>query len=104
MLWLIVSNAFWRSVKIIPASTTSSKSCKTLSFKKKVMYLVSGLFFNQVDYMTLCDISSRPQKLFVLSRMILSKTLDDRGSSDNSKEYNGSVLETFLTRGFSFSI
>ena len=54
--------------------------------------------------MTLCNISSRPQKLFVLSRMILSKTLDDRGSSDNSKEYNGSVLETFLTRGFNFSI
>ena len=35
MSWLIVSNAFWRSIRIIPVTKPSSKPFKILSFKKE---------------------------------------------------------------------
>ena len=44
MSWLIVSNAFWRSIKIIPVTKPSSKPFKILSFKKERHVSVEWFF------------------------------------------------------------
>ena len=41
MSWLIVSNAFWRSIKIIPVSNPSSKPFKILSFIKMTVSVLN---------------------------------------------------------------
>ena len=44
MSWLIVSNAFWRSIKIIPVTKPSSKPFKILSFEKERHVSVEWFF------------------------------------------------------------
>ena len=47
--WLTVSNAFWRSIKIIPVTATSSKPFKILAFKKERHISIEWRFLKRID-------------------------------------------------------
>ena len=77
MSWLLLSNGFWRSIKVIPVSKHHQNLLK-LSFKKEKHESVATFFLKPDSYSY--KVLLKLKNSFVLARAALSKTLDNKGS------------------------
>ena len=98
--WLIVSNAFWRSIKIIPVSKMSSKPFKILSFKNE-RHVSVECFSLKLGWWS-CKTLLRLTNSFVWSRTTFSETLDKKGSRNIGLRFDGSVFELVLKSYLTF--